>query len=91
MSNKRFVATKVEVEGREETRLVELPAFDPAPWTTETSLEVVGQCVPRMDAIDKVTGRAKYTTDIGRAGMLHVAIIRASIHTGVILFLLLRG
>lgn len=82
MSDKRFVATTVEIEGREETRIVEIPEFEPAPWTADTPLEVVGQCVPRMDAVEKVTGRAVYTADIARAGMLHAAIIRAPIAHG---------
>jgi xanthine dehydrogenase YagR molybdenum-binding subunit len=82
MADKRFVATKVEVEGREETRIVELPEFEPEPWTAETALDVVGQCVPRMDALEKVTGRAIYTADIRRAGMLYAAIVRAPIAHG---------
>ena len=82
MSDKRFVATKVEVEGREETRIVEVPAFEPEPWTEEVQLDVVGQCVPRMDALEKVTGRAIYSADVARAGMLHAAIVRATIAHG---------
>lgn len=79
---KRFVATKVEVEGREETRVVELPDFEPAPWTAHTELEVVGQCVPRMDALEKVTGRAVYTADVRRGAMLYAAIVRAPVAHG---------
>jgi len=82
VGDKRFVATKVEVEGREETRIVELPAFEPEPWTADTALEIVGQCVPRMDALEKVTGRAMYSADVNRAGMLHAAIVRAPVAAG---------
>jgi xanthine dehydrogenase YagR molybdenum-binding subunit len=87
MASKRFVATKVEVEGREETRIVEVPEFEPAPWTADTPLHVVGQCVPRMDALEKVTGQAIYTADVRRAGMLYAQIIRAPVaHGRVTLF-----
>src|SRR5437868_15349262 len=79
---KRFVATKVEVEGREETRIVEVPDFDPAPWTVDVPMEIVGQCVPRMDALEKVTGRAIYTTDVRQTGMLYATIVRAPIAHG---------
>jgi xanthine dehydrogenase YagR molybdenum-binding subunit len=82
MASKRFVATKVEVEGREETRIVEVPEFEPAPWTADTPLQVVGQCVPRMDALEKVTGQAIYTADVRRAGMLYAQIIRAPVAHG---------
>src|SRR5688572_8339735 len=82
MPGKRFVETKVEVEGREETRIVEVPEFDPAPWTADTPMEVVGQCVPRMDALEKVTGQAIYTADVRRTGMLHAHIVRAPIAHG---------
>ena len=79
MTDKRFVATKVEVEGREETRVVEVPAFEPEPWGLDATLEVVGQCVPRMDALENVTGRAIYSADITRTGVLHAAIVRATV------------
>ena len=79
---RRFVATKVEVEGREETKIVELPAFEPEPWDESATLHVVGQRVPRMDALEKVTGRARYTADIQRPGMLHAALLRAPVAHG---------
>src|SRR2546423_7287796 len=60
---KRFVATKVEIEGREETKIVELPSLEPEPWGEHDELHVVGQRVPRMDALEKVTGRARYSAD----------------------------
>ncbi|HMC54631.1 MAG TPA: xanthine dehydrogenase family protein molybdopterin-binding subunit [Gemmatimonadaceae bacterium] len=87
MTGKRFVMTKVEVEGREDTRLVEIPDFEPAPWTLDARLEIVGQCVPRADAPEKVTGRAVYTADVARPGMLHAAIVRAPIAHGKVLSL----
>ena len=40
---------------------------------------VVGQRVPRVDALEKVTGRAHYTADVHLPGMLH-AKIKRSIH-----------
>lgn len=82
MASKRFIATKVEVEGREETRIVQVPDFEPAPWSSDVPLEIVGQCVPRMDAREKVTGRAVYTVDVRRAGMLFASIIRAPVAHG---------
>ncbi len=82
MADKRFVVTKVEVEGREETRVVEVPDFEPAPWTADAPMDVVGECVPRMDAREKVTGQAVYTADVRRTGMLYAEIIRAPIAHG---------
>ena len=82
MADKRFVTTKVEIEGREETRIVQVPDFEPAPWTADVPMEIVGQCVPRMDALEKVTGRAIYTADVQRAGMLYASIVRARIAHG---------
>ena len=84
-ARKRFVSTKVEVEGREETRIVELPDLEPAPWGDDASLTIVGQRVPRMDALEKVTGRARYTADVHRAAMLHAAFVRAPIASGRVL------
>jgi CO/xanthine dehydrogenase Mo-binding subunit len=79
---RRFVTTKVEIEGREETKVVELPSRNPTPWGDDAELHVVGQRVPRMDALEKVTGDARYTADVQLAGMLHVALLRAPIARG---------
>lgn len=79
-----FVSTTVEIEGRTETRIVEMPAFEPAAWGTDAELGIVGARVPRMDAAERVTGRARYTADITRPGMLHAVILRSSIPRGMI-------
>lgn len=77
-----FVKTVVEVEGRTEERVVEMPAFEPAAWDESASLAIVGSRVPRADAAEKVTGRARYTADLGPPGMLHALILRAPIARG---------
>jgi CO/xanthine dehydrogenase Mo-binding subunit len=79
---KRFVTTKVEIEGREETKVVELPSRNPEPWTDAAELRVVGQRVTRMDAIEKVTGSARYTADIQLPGMLHAVLLRVPVPCG---------
>ncbi len=79
---KRFVTTKVEVEGREEIKIVELPDIEPEPWDADAPLSIVGQRMPRSDALEKVTGRARYTADVQRGAMLHAAFVRAPIASG---------
>jgi xanthine dehydrogenase YagR molybdenum-binding subunit len=79
-----FVQTVVEIEGRSETRVVEVPAFEPMPWGDDARLDIVGARVPRMDAEEKVTGRARYTVDIQRPGMLHAVFVRSRIPRGII-------
>lgn len=79
---RRFVATKVEIEGREETKVVELPDRTPAPWDADAELHVVGTRAPRMDALEKVTGAARFTADVMRPGMLFAAVVRAPIAAG---------
>jgi xanthine dehydrogenase YagR molybdenum-binding subunit len=81
-SRKRFVTTRVEVEGREDIKVVELPSREPNPWNDDAKLSVVGTNVPRMDALEKVTGQAKFTADLQRAGMLHAAIVRSPVARG---------
>lgn len=78
----RFVLTRMEVEGREQVKLVERPAFDLPPWSADEPLAVVGRRAERVDAFEKVTGRARYTTDVQRPGMLHAAVLRAPIARG---------
>ena len=79
-----FVKTVVEVEGRREDRVVEVPAFEPAPWAPDAPLGIVGARVPRVDAGEKVTGRARFTVDVDRPGMLIAIILRSPIARGTI-------
>src|SRR6516162_9471792 len=43
-------------------------------WPNERRL--IGTKVQRLDGPDKATGRAKYSFDINRPGMLHARILR---------------
>ena len=61
---------------------MELPDFDPIPWAEQEKLEVVGQRVPRVDAHEKTTGRARYTADVQRPRMAHAVLVRATIPRG---------
>ena len=78
----RFSTTKVEVEGREDTKIVELPSLEPEPWTESHQMLVVGTSVRRADALEKVTGRARYTADERPPGVLHAVIVRSPIARG---------
>jgi xanthine dehydrogenase YagR molybdenum-binding subunit len=40
-------------------------------------LDVVGKPTPRIDALERVTGRAKYTWDVQLPGMLYARILRS--------------
>src|SRR5262245_41575679 len=44
------------------------------PWPTQR--RVIGTKVQRLDGPDKATGRAKYSFDINRQGMLHAKMLR---------------
>jgi xanthine dehydrogenase YagR molybdenum-binding subunit len=79
---RRFLTTTVEVEGREEIKVVELPTLEPPPWDESAELTVVGTRVQRMDALEKVTGQARYTADVRLPGMLYAALLRAPIAKG---------
>lgn len=79
---RRFVTTTVEVEGRDETKVVELPDRELAAWGADERLHVVGQPVERVDAAVKVTGAAMYTADTSLPGMLHAVLVRSAIAKG---------
>ena len=42
------------------------------------ALSIVGKSVPRVDALEKVTGKAKYSVDLELRGMLHGKILRST-------------
>ena len=43
----------------------------------EKHFSVVNHCVPRIDGVDKVTGRARYAADIYMEGMLYAGVLRS--------------
>jgi isoquinoline 1-oxidoreductase len=45
-----------------------------------TAYTVVGQTAPRKDALEKVTGKAKYCGDFTFPGMLHARLVRPPAH-----------
>ncbi len=45
-----------------------------------SAFTIVGKTAPRRDAVDKVTGKAKYAGDVVPPGALHARILRAPAH-----------
>lgn len=54
-----------------------IPDDEPPPWDAKSELRVVGKPVPRVDARDKVTGKAQYTRDLKLPGMLYGVMVRS--------------
>ena len=79
---RRFIATTIEVEGREEAKVVEIPDRTLSPWTADEQLNVVGKPIRRVDAPEKVTGAAVYTSDRTARGLLHAVLVRSAIPHG---------
>lgn len=50
---------------------------DEEPPRLGRELTVIGRPLDRRDALDKVTGRAVYSSDLSRPGMLHAKILRS--------------
>ena len=81
-TSRRFITTTIEVEGREETKVVEMPDRELRPWDAGERLDVVGKPVTRVDAPEKVSGAAVYTADRAAAGQLHAVLVRSKIPRG---------
>ena len=58
---------------------------DLRPWDNESRLRTVKGRHPRLEAAQKVTGRARYTYDVRLPGMLWAKMVRAPIPAGKIL------
>src|SRR5689334_19757867 len=43
----------------------------------QKDFKYIGRSIARVDAVDKVTGKAKFTGDLNVAGMLHGKILRS--------------
>ncbi len=68
---------KVGVEKDLKDLTVEVPDDQPKPWDGAIKLRYIGGRTSRIDGVDKTTGRAKYTFDIKRPGMLIGKILRS--------------
>ena len=62
----------------------EIPKDEPPAWPINEELKTVGKRVRRIDALEKVTGKAKYTSDIKLQGMLYAKFLRSNVPHAVI-------
>lgn len=78
--------TKVKVgfPGKTKDLEITLPEGELPPWGADETLRYVGTDVRRIDAADKLTGRAKYTYDVRVPGMLTAKILHAPFGAGTI-------
>ncbi len=73
----RRVTIRLGFEGDIVEKEIEVDDDEPTPWDLSTRHSVVGTPVPRQESADKVTGRAKYTSDVRLPGMLYGRLIVA--------------
>ncbi len=57
----------------------EIPIEEPPAWPVNDKLKVIGKRVTRIDALDKVTGKAKFTSDMKLPGMLYAKMLRSKV------------
>ena len=57
----------------------EIPVEEPPVWPINDKLNVIGKRVKRIDALEKVTGKAIYTSDIKLPGMLYAKMLRSNV------------
>ena len=73
----RIITTHLEFEGQVmETRVV-MEGDEPPVWGPDAELRVVGQPTPRVDARERVSGRAEYAYDVLLPGMLIGRFLRS--------------
>lgn len=79
-AGKKSVSMPVGVPGYtlgNETRQV--PASEPPVWPINEKLKYVGHSTERYDGAAKVSGRARYTSDVQLPGMLYAKFVNASV------------
>ncbi len=57
----------------------DIPSNEPPAWPVNEELKEVGKRIRRIDAHAKVTGGAKYTSDIRLPGMLYAKFLRSNV------------
>lgn len=66
------------------SRGTEVQAPDPLPRWPDGALRVVGHAQARTSAQAKVTGQARYASDVAPPGLLHAVLVRATIARGAV-------
>ena len=59
-----------------------VPAGEPPPLGANATLRVIGKRMPRLDAVQKVTGKARYTFDVQLPGMLYARRVVSTVAHG---------
>lgn len=57
----------------------EIPVEEPPAWPINDELKVIGKRINRIDARAKVTGEARYTSDIRLPGMIYAKMLRSTV------------
>ena len=73
----REVTLKIGYDDQLQVVTRTIPDDEPPPWDATSELRVVGKPAPRIEAREKVTGRAKFTRDLLLPGMLYGAVARS--------------
>ena len=72
----QVIKTKVEFEGQFYDKIIVVEGDDISPWQADQEFKLVGKPHPRVDGIERVTGKAQYTHDIHMPGMVYGKILR---------------
>jgi xanthine dehydrogenase YagR molybdenum-binding subunit len=79
----RLVRTQKEMEGRfEDVWVLVDEADDLEAWTESEELTFVGRPATRHDGAERARGRARYTVDVRRPGLLYTAVLRSPVAHG---------
>jgi xanthine dehydrogenase YagR molybdenum-binding subunit len=62
-------------DGQEQIQIIEESPTNP--WGDDVAFSVVGQGVPRLEGVEKVTGRARYTYDVRLPAQLYARVLRS--------------
>ena len=68
---------KITKSGQDGKLQLEEQAPEMAPWGRDAALDVVGRRHARLEAFEKVTGRARYTSDVRLPRQLYAKVLRS--------------
>ena len=72
-----MVKTRTDFEGRVSEELALVQGSDLRAWPADAELREIGRERRRIDGPERVSGRARYNSDLVLPGMLHVRVLRS--------------
>jgi len=74
---RKLIKSVINIENKEHEFIGEVSLLEQETWSKNDTLKIIGKEISRIDAVDKISGTASYTSDINLPGQLYGKFLRS--------------